>query len=288
MLLSSRRRIPFAALLASAVAVAFIVSPVDAATKKRSTKRPAKPAFVPLPATTAPAPQPLPPSTAAVTAPPTTTAPAVAITIKSDFPRRLAVPGGSAVFVLTVATRSPETTTLSVSGLPAGVRAVLATNPIANTTTMTLTTTLGITPGGYQSFLVTAVGSTASATLPLELVVDTTVVSATTTVAPAVPVAFAPTSEALLPGPITAGGGNFVVYRVTLNRPVGVGGAATVTFPTLPAGIAGGLSESSVSGSSFIVSFSAAAGTASGFSNPTVNVVLGGYPVLISFPVRVT
>jgi hypothetical protein len=43
-----------------------------------------------------------------------------------------------------------------------------------------------------------------------------------------------------------------------------------------------------VSGSSFIVSFSAAAGTASGFSNPTVNVVLGGYPVLISFPVRVT
>ena len=153
---------------------------------------------------------------------------------------------------------------------------------------MTLTTTLGITPGGYQSFLVTAVGSSASATLPLELVVDNTVVSATTSIVPAVPLAFAPTSEALLPGPITAGGGNFVVYRVTLNRPATVGGAAAVSFPTLPAGLAGGLSESSVSGPSFIVSFSAAAGTASGFYNPVVSVVLGGYTVLISFPVKVS
>jgi hypothetical protein len=168
------------------------------------------------------------------------------------------------------------------------VRAVLAANPISNTTTMTLTTTLGVTPGGYQSFLVTAVGSSASATLPLELVVDTTVASATTSTVLATPLAFAPTSEALLPGPITAGGGNFVVYRVTLNRPPTVGGPAAVSFPTLPAGLAGGLSETSVSGPSFIVSFSAAASTASGFYNPTVNVSLGGYNVLISFPVRVS
>jgi hypothetical protein len=285
--MSPRRRVPIAALVASALAVALIVSPVDAATRKRVPKRPAAPAFVPLPATTAPAPQPLPPTTAAVTTPPTTTAPAAAITIKSDFPRRLAVLGGSAVFVITVSTRSPETTTLSVSGLPAGVRAVLATNPITNTTTMTLTTTVGVTPGGYQSFLVTAVGSATSATLPLELVVDNTAV-ATTTTAPAAPVAFAPTSEALLAGPITAGGGNFVVYRVTLNRPAGVTGPATVSFPALPTGLAGGLSETSVSGPSFIVSFSAAASTASGFYNPTVNVVMGGYTVLISFPVRVS
>jgi hypothetical protein len=286
--MSPRRHVPVIAFVASALAVALIVSPVDAATRKRTTKRPATPAFVPLPPTTAPTPQPLPPTTAAVTTPPTTTVPAAAITVRSDFPRRLAVLGGSAVFVITVSTRSPETTTLSVSGLPAGVRAVLATNPISNTTTMTLTTTIGVTPGGYQPFLVTAVGSSASATLPLELVVDNTAVTATTTIAPATPVAFAPTSEALLSGPITAGGGNFVVYRVTLNRPAGVTGPATVSFPALPTGLAGGLSETSVSGPSFIVSFSAAASTASGFYNPTVNVVMGGYTVLISFPVRVS
>ena len=68
-------------------------------------------------------------------------------------------------------------------GLPAGVRAVLGTNPTSSTATMTVISTVGITPAGYQSFLVTAIGDGASATLAFELVVDTTVTATTTTTA---------------------------------------------------------------------------------------------------------
>jgi hypothetical protein len=282
-----------AAGVAATVAVGLIAVPAaDAVTKKRTVKRPVKrpvaPKVTPLPPTTAPAAQPLPPTTAAVvtTAAPTTVAPAV-LTISSDVPRRLAVPGGSATYVLTAKSRSTEPTTFSVSGLPAGVRAVLATNPTTSTTTMTLTTTVGITPGGYQSFLVTAIGGGASATLALELVVDTTAPAATTTAAPGVQQSFAPTAEVLLAGPIFPGGATFVAYRVNLNRPPGVSGSAIVSAGSVPAGLALGISQTSVSGSSFDVSFSASSSAVSGFYQPTVSVVLGGYTVLIAFPVQI-
>lgn len=275
--------------LVGIVVVGLIAVPsADAVTRKRTVKRPAAPKVIPLPPTTAPAPQPLPPTTAAIatTAPPTTVAPA-ALTISSDVPRRLAAPGGSATFVLTAKSRSTEPTTFSVSGLPAGVRAVLATNPTTSTTTMTLTSTVGITPGGYQSFLVTAIGGGASATLALELVVDTTTTAATTTIAPGAQQLFAPTADVLLSGPIFPGGSTFVAYRVNLNRPPGISGAAIVSAGTVPAGLALGLSQTSVTGASFDVSFSASASSAPGFYQPTVSVVLGGYTVLIAFPVQV-
>ena len=217
---------------------------------------------------------------------PTTTVAAAALTITSDFPRRLAVSGGSATFVLTTKSRSAEPTTLSVSGLPAGVRAVLATNPTTSTTSMTLTTTVGITPGGYQPFLVTAIGGGASATLALELVVDTTAAVATT-VAPGAQQSFSPTADVLLPGPIFPGSTSFVAYRVNLNRLPGVSGAAIVSAGTVPLGLALGVSQTSVTGSSFDVSFSASSTAVSGFYQPTMSVALNGYTVLIAFPVQV-
>ena len=188
--------------------------------------------------------------------------------------------------MLTAKSRSAEPTTLSVSGLPAGVRAVLATNPTTSTTTMTLTTTVGITPGGYQPFLVTAIGGGASATLALELVVDTTAAVATT-VAPGAQQSFSPTADVLLPGPIFPGSTTFVAYRVNLNRLPGVSGAAIVSAGTVPLGLALGVSQTSVTGSSFDVSFSASSTAVSGFYQPTVSVALNGYTVLIAFPVQV-
>lgn len=275
--------------VAATVVVGLIAAPsADAASRRRAVKRPVAPKVVPLPPTTAPAPQPLPPTTAAaVTAAPPTTVAAAALTISSDVPRRLAVPGASATFVLTARSRSAEPTTFSVSGLPAGVRAVLGTNPTSSTTTMTLTSTVGITPGGYQSFLVTAIGGGASATLALELVVDTTVTATTTTVAPGAQQLFAPTAEVLLPGPIFPGGSTFVAYRVNLNRLPGVSGPALVSAGSVPAGLALGVSPTSVTGASFDVSFSASPSALSGFYQPTVSVMIGGYSVLIAFPVQV-
>ena len=275
--------------VAATVVVGLIAAPsADAASRRRAVKRPVAPKVVPLPPTTAPAPQPLPPTTAAaVTAAPPTTVAAAALTISSDVPRRLAVPGASATFVLTARSRSAEPTTFSVSGLPAGVRAVLGTNPTSSTTTMTLTSTVGITPGGYQSFLVTAIGGGASATLALELVVDTTVTATTTTVAPGAQQLFAPTAEVLLPGPIFPGGSTFVAYRVNLNRLPGVSGPALVSAGSVPAGLALGVSPTSVIGASFDVSFSASPSALSGFYQPTVSVMIGGYSVLIAFPVQV-
>ena len=275
--------------VAAIVVLGLIAAPsADAASRRRAVKRPVAPKVVPLPPTTAPAPQPLPPTTAAAvtTAPPTTVA-AAALTISSDVPRRLAVPGASATFVLTARSRSAEPTTFSVSGLPAGVRAVLGTNPTSSTTTMTVTSTVGITPGGYQSFLVTAIGGGASATLALELVVDTTVTATTTTVASGAQQLFAPTAEVLLPGPIFPGGSTFVAYRVNLNRLPGVSGPALVSAGSVPAGLALGVSPTSVTGASFDVSFSASPSALSGFYQPTVSVTLGGYNVLIAFPVQV-
>ncbi len=287
----ARARLLSVGVAAAVVVGVMAVPPADAVTKKRTVKRPVVrkviPKVTPLPPTSAPAPQPLPPATVAVTTtpPPTTAAPA--LTVTSDVPRRLAVPGGSATFVLTAKSRSTEPTTFSVSGLPAGVRAVLATNPTTSSTTMILTTTVGITPGGYQPFLVTAIGGGASATLALELVVDTTAASATTTVAPGAQQSFSPTTEVLLSGPIFPGGASFVAYRVTLNRSTGVSGPAIVSAGALPGGLALGLSQTSVTGSSFDVSFSASSSAAAGFYQPTVSVVLGGYTVLIAFPVQV-
>ena len=152
---------------------------------------------------------------------------------------------------------------------------------------MTLTTTVAITPGGYQPFLVTAIGGGASATLALELVVDITAASATTTVAPGAQQAFFPTADVLLPGPIFPGGMTFVAYRVNLNRLPGVSGAAIVSAGSVPTGLALGISQASVTGSSFDVSFSASSSAVSGFYQPTVSVVLGGSTVLIAFPVPV-
>ncbi len=280
--------------LVVAVVVGFTALPsADAATKKRTVRRtvvPKKviPKVIPLPPTTSLAPQSLPPTTAAVStsAPPTTVAVA-ALTVTSNVPRRLTLIGGSATYVLTATSRSADPTTFSVSGLAAGVRAVLSSNPTASTTTMTLTTTVGVTPGGYLPFLVTAVGGGASANLALELVVDTTTAAATTAVAPGAVQTFSPTTEVLLAGPIVPGGATFVAYRVNLNRPAGVSGVATVSPATLPTGLALGISQTSVTGSSFDVSFSASAGAGSGFYQPTVNVVLGGYAVVIAFPVQV-
>ncbi len=277
-----------ATVAASAALLVFAAAaPVDAATRKRAVKRVIAPKVVPLPPSTAPAPQPLPPTTAAVVTIPPTTVPSVALSLTSDFPRRLAAPGGSAVFVLTATSRSIEPTTFSISGLPPGVRAVLATNPTTSKTTMTLTTTIGVTPGGYQPFLVTAIGGGASATLTLELVVDTTVASAMTTTMPSAPLAFTQSAETLLAGPISAGGGNFVAYRVNLIRPTGVSGVATVSVATPASGLAVGLSATTVSGSSFEVSFSAPVGTPTGFYQPAISVVIGGYTLLILFPVQV-
>ena len=283
----SRIRVVQAGVAATVVLGLIAVPSADAATKKRTAKRPVARKVIPLPPTTAPAPQPLPPTTAApvTTAPPTTVAPP-ALTISSDVPRRLAVPGGSATYLLTAKSRSAEPTTFSVSGLPAGVRAVLGTNPTTSTTTMTLTTTVGITPGGYQSFLVTAIGGGAFATLALELVVDTTAPAVTTT-APGAQQSFVPTAEVLLPGPIFPGGATFVAYRVNLNRATGVFGQAIVSAGSVPTGLALGVSQTSVTGSSFDVSFSASSSAVSGFYQPTMSVVLGGYTVLIAFPVHV-
>ena len=101
-------------------------------------------------------------------------------------------------------------------------------------------------------------------------------------------VAFSPTAEVLSAGPLVKGGGNFVIYRVNLNRPTAASGAAAVSLPlTQPGGLAGGISESSVAGPSFIVSFSAPLATVSGFYQPTVNVTIGGYSVVIAFPAQV-
>ncbi len=284
----SRVRVLQAGVAAMIVLGLIAVPSADAATKKRTAKRPVAPKVIPLPPTTAPAPQPLPPTTAAVTTAPPTTVAQPGLTISSDVPRRLAVPGGSATYLLTAKSRSTEPTTLSVSGLPAGVRAVLATNPTTSTTTMTLTTTAGITPGGYQSFLVTAIGGGTSATLALELVVDTTAPAVTTTtVAPGAPQSFAPTAEVLLAGPILPGGATFVAYRVNLNRLPGFSGTAIVSAGSVPTGLAVGLSQTSVAGLSFDVSFSASASAVSGFYQPTVSVVLSGYTVSIAFPVQV-
>lgn len=286
----SRVRVLLAGVIAAVVVGLLAVPSADAATKnrtvKRTVKRPVATKIIPLPPTTAPAPQPLSPTTAAVATAASTTVAAAALTITSDFPRRLAVPGGSATFVLTTKSRSAEPTTLSVSGLPAGVRAVLATNPTTSTTTMTLTTTVASTPGGYQPFLVTAIGGGASATLALELVVDTTA-AVTTTAAPGAQQSFSPTADVLLPGPIFPGSSTFVAYRVNLNRLPGVTGAAIVSARTVPLGLALGVSQTSVTGSSFDVSFSAASTAASGFYQPTVSVALNGYTVLIAFPVQV-
>ena len=282
----SRVRVLQAGVAAMLVLGLIAVPSADAATKKRTAKRPVAPKVIPLPPTTAPAPQPLPPTTAAVTTAPPTTVAQPGLTISSDVPRRLAVPGGSATYLLTAKSRSTEPTTLSVSGLPAGVRAVLATNPTTSTTTMTLTTTAGITPGGYQSFLVTAIGGGTSATLALELVVDTTAPAVTTT-APGAQQLFVPTAEVLLPGPIFPGGATFVAYRVNLNRPTGVFAPAIVSAGSVPTGLALGISQTSVTGSSFDVSFSASSSAVSGFYQPTLSVVLGGYTVLIAFPVQV-
>ena len=260
-----------------------------AVTRKRVVKVPAASKVVPLPPTTAPVPVPLPPTTPAPTAAVVTTVAAPSLTLTADAPRKLVAPGGSVSFTLTVASKSSEASTLSVSGLPAGVRANIATQPAATTSVLTLTTSAGITPGGYNTFKVQAQSGGTAVSISLDVVVDTTQAPITAATTAPGSVAFSPTAEVLSAGPLVKGGGNFVVYRVNLNRPAALSGAAAVSLPlTQPGGLAGGISESSVVGPSFIVSFSAPLATVSGFYQPTVNVTIGGYSVVIAFPAQVT
>lgn len=276
------------------ISVSLAVSSAEAATRKtvkRVVKRPVVSKVIALPPTTAPAPVPLPATTAAPagTAAPTTTIAPTPLTLTSDVPRRLVPQGGSTSFTLTIASRSPEATTLSVSGLPAGARANLSVNPAGTTSVLTLTTTAGVTPGGYSTFQVQAQGGGVAVTLSLDVVVDNTVPAVTTTTVAPAAIAFAPTAEVLSAGPINAGGGNFVIYRVNLNRPTGVTGAATLSLPAAqPGGLLAGVSESTVAGPSFIVSFSARIGGTAGFYQPGVTVTVGGYSALLVFPVQVT
>lgn len=266
---SARRRglLRFGAALSTMAVVGMIVLPsADAATKKKTTKKKTtattKAPYAPqsIPTTAAPAPTSTPTTAAApvTTATPTTVAGSLKLT--SDAKSRLVAPGSSVTYVLTVTRTTSDPASMFVSNLPAGVTATLSANPVLSTVTMTLSTIAGVTPGGYQSFLVSAKNAGGSATLTLELVVDTTLPTVTTATTAPVRTSFAPTVIAGATGPIAAGSGNYVSYQVNLNRPVGMTSAATVSLGTIPTGLATGLSATVVGGESFVVSFSAATG----------------------------
>ncbi len=166
-------------------------------------------------------------------------------------------PGGNASYTVNVGAAAGSTTTLSVSGLPAGATASFAPSSVSGSANSTLTVTSATTtPLGSSTLTITATngGSTQTANVTF-VVAQPLTVSAT------------PASQTVNPG------GN---ASYTVNVGAAAGSTTTLSVSGLPAGATASFAPSSVSGSaSSTLTVTAATTTPLGSSTLTITATNG-------------
>lgn len=184
---------------------------------------------------------------------PTTDPPGFSLTIT---PGSLTLPrGGSATTTLSFARSSfTSTITCSVSGLPSGVTAAFSPASVTGTSTVLTFTASTTATLGAANAVITCAGGTVTRTGTVVL----TVVDA------------AGFDLAATPTAVTVAQGSAATSTITVSRTGGFTGTIAFTASGLPAGVTAAFAPSTTTGTSSVVTFTAAATAAAGTTTVTL------------------
>ncbi len=184
-------------------------------------------------------------------------------TLSSSAPTLSVAQGANATSTISIADQGTFTgnVTLAATGLPTGVTAAFTTNPTSTGTVVTLTAAANAVVGGPVTVTITGTSgaNTASTTIALTVVTPPSFT-------------LAPTSSAL-----TVVQGSSSTDSITINAANGFTGSVTFSASGLPSGVTASFSPNPTTGSSTVLTLTAAAGaTTGGPTTVTVSATSGG------------